>query len=81
MQMKCTWSLEHENKIRECSRRLSDLLWYARKHDQRLSWISEDIWKTLNEHWTSEKFKKNTVKKEAQTSVLPSSPQPSDKEE
>uniref|UniRef100_K4CCA1 Uncharacterized protein n=1 Tax=Solanum lycopersicum TaxID=4081 RepID=K4CCA1_SOLLC len=84
--MKCTWSLKHEKNIREiffkkCSRRLSDLLWYARKHDQRPSWISEDILKTLNEHWTSQKFKKNAVKQEAQTSVLPRSPQSSDKEE
>ena len=85
MQMKCTWSLEHEPKIREtffrkCSRRLN-LLWYARKQDTRPSWIHEDIWKTLNEYWASSKLKKNTVKKEPQTSVLPRSPHPSYKEE
>ncbi|KAH0652482.1 hypothetical protein KY289_030160 [Solanum tuberosum] len=86
--MKCAWSHDHEAKIREfffrkCSRRLSDLLWYARKHDKRPSWIREDIWKRLNKYWASPEFKKkkHTVEKEAQTSVLPCSPQPSDKEE
>ncbi|TMW80988.1 hypothetical protein EJD97_012989 [Solanum chilense] len=83
--MKFAWSLEHEPKIREtffrkCSRRLN-LLWYARKQDMRPSWIHEDIWKTLNEYWDSPKFKKNTLKKEAQTSGLPRSPHPSHKEE
>ncbi|KAK4713275.1 hypothetical protein R3W88_019182 [Solanum pinnatisectum] len=71
--MKCAWSLDHEAKIREiffrkCSCRLSDLLWY--------------IWKKLNEYWASPEFKKkHKVEKEAQTYVLPCSPQPSDKEE
>ncbi|KAK4707429.1 hypothetical protein R3W88_033030 [Solanum pinnatisectum] len=71
--MKCAWPLKHEAKIREiylrkCSRRLSDLFWYSRKHDKRPLWIHEDIWKNLNEYWASPEFyKKYTVEKEAQT--------------
>ncbi|KAG5594644.1 hypothetical protein H5410_035876 [Solanum commersonii] len=52
------------------------------KHDKRPSWIHEDIWKKLNEYWASpEVKKKHTMEKKAQTSILPRSPQPSDKEE
>ncbi|KAK6803290.1 hypothetical protein RDI58_001074 [Solanum bulbocastanum] len=62
--------------------RLSDLRWYVQKHDKRLSWIHEDIWKKLNEYWASPDLKKKyTVAKETQTSVLPRSSQYSDQED
>ena len=63
LQKRFYWAPEHDSQIRrnfeeKGASRLKDTFGELRKRGKQPLWLSECTWKSLQEYWTSEKFKK-----------------------